>query len=266
MTTAIQKQQDDKIIASIVLHGDVSGLADAEKVRYYASVCERVGLDPTTQPFQLLKLNGKEVMYATKAATEQLTKIHKVSHEIRDRQTIEGVHIVYVRAIGADSRFEDSSGAVNIQGLRGDGLANALMKAETKAKRRSTLSLLGMGMLDESEVETIPNAQPIPTTPPAKMPEVVNASTVVDNAEQTFEPSPAEVRQQADAVLGTRADELRNQNERMPFGKHKGKFFKHIPVSDLENSLQWMTDKDPVKFEGLINKVKEFLVDSGLPF
>jgi hypothetical protein len=30
------------------------------------------------------------------------------------------------------------------------------MKAETKAKRRVTLSIVGLGMLDESELETIP--------------------------------------------------------------------------------------------------------------
>jgi hypothetical protein len=33
---------------------------------------------------------------------------------------------------------------------------NGLMKAETTAKRRATLSILGLGMLDETEIETIP--------------------------------------------------------------------------------------------------------------
>jgi len=40
--------------------------------------------------------------------------------------------------------------------LKGDALANALMKCETKAKRRVTLSLAGLGWLDETELETIP--------------------------------------------------------------------------------------------------------------
>jgi hypothetical protein len=38
-------------------------------------------------------------------------------------------------------------------------LANALMKAETKAKRRVTLSIAGLGWLDETELETIPQAR-----------------------------------------------------------------------------------------------------------
>lgn len=38
----------------------------------------------------------------------------------------------------------------------GDALANALMKAGTKSKRRVTLSIAALGWLDETEVETIP--------------------------------------------------------------------------------------------------------------
>ena len=54
-----------------------------------------------------------------------------------------------------------------IAGLKGDALANGLMKAETKAKRRCTLSLCGLGMLDESEIETIPGAVRAPAALPA---------------------------------------------------------------------------------------------------
>jgi hypothetical protein len=42
------------------------------------------------------------------------------------------------------------------------------MKATTKAKRRATLSICGLGWLDETEVETIPHArtgEPAPITP-----------------------------------------------------------------------------------------------------
>ena len=42
-----------------------------------------------------------------------------------------------------------------------------MMKAETKAKRRVTLSICGLGMLDETEVETIPHAYPVPPPAPA---------------------------------------------------------------------------------------------------
>jgi hypothetical protein len=45
---------------------------------------------------------------------------------------------------------------VPIGSLKGDSLCNALMKGETKAKRRVTLSIAGLGWLDETELETIP--------------------------------------------------------------------------------------------------------------
>jgi len=40
----------------------------------------------------------------------------------------------------------------------GEARANLMMKAETKAKRRVTLSICGLGMLDETEVESLPPA------------------------------------------------------------------------------------------------------------
>ena len=41
-----------------------------------------------------------------------------------------------------------------------------MVTGNTKAKRRLTLSLCGLGMLDETEIETIPNAQPAAITDP----------------------------------------------------------------------------------------------------
>ena len=55
-------------------------------------------------------------------------------------------------------RTDESVGAVSLEGLKGDHRANALMKCETKAKRRVTLSICGLTFLDESEIESIPGA------------------------------------------------------------------------------------------------------------
>jgi len=149
-----------EIIESLVLNGDLSKLNPKQKVEYYNAFCARLGLDPATQPFKILKLNGKEVLYCDRSGAQQLNKKYEVSHQIVSRDYVEsaGVYQVTARAsIGA--RFTDSIGAVNIQGLKGDAYANAIMKAETKAKRRATLDLLGLGMLDETETDSIPNAQ-----------------------------------------------------------------------------------------------------------
>ena len=153
-------------MSSIVFKGDISGLTTEQKMEYFRSLCERLDIDPLTQPFQILRLQGKEVLYCTKAGTEQLSNKHKVSHEIRKTETLNDVYIVHVRASTSDGRFVDSSGVVSLKDsfgklLTGNDLPNAIMKAETKAKRRATLSIVGLGMIDETEIETIKDAKPV---------------------------------------------------------------------------------------------------------
>ena len=229
MEQALIKQGDAKlsqlspdVISNIVLKGDLSGLNPSQKVAYYNSVCERVGVDPATQPFQLLNLSGKQVLYCSKAGAEQLTKLHKISHEVKDRQTVNDVFVVYVRAIEPGGRFEDSSGAVSIGGIKGDNLANALMKAETKAKRRSTLSLLGLGMLDETEIETIPGAQRV----------AVGESLPVSPVE-----IPVQGGQTA-TVEGVTFTEFDPRKEEITFGKHRGLLWIEIP----NDYVQWLEE------------------------
>ena len=152
---------DENIISSIVINGDISKLSPQQKVEYYRQFCERLGLDPLSQPFKLLRLNGKEVLYCDRTGAQQLNKLHKVSYEIKARETVNGCYVVTAQASTPDGRKTESIGAVTIDNLRGDALCNAMMKAETKAKRRATLDLLGLGILDEIETDTIPNAQKV---------------------------------------------------------------------------------------------------------
>lgn len=121
-------------------------------MQYYKSVCESLGLNPLTRPFAYISLNNKLTLYALKDCTEQLRKIHEVSIEIKSREAIEGVYVVTVLATNKTGRKDESVGAVAFENLKGEARANALMKAETKAKRRVTLSFCGLGMLDETEV------------------------------------------------------------------------------------------------------------------
>jgi hypothetical protein len=63
--------------------------------------------------------------------------------------------VVTANAQDAKGRVDESTGAVPVEGVKGESLANAMMKAETKAKRRVTLSICGLGLLDESEVGSV---------------------------------------------------------------------------------------------------------------
>jgi hypothetical protein len=157
---------DVAAVEALLVSGDLSKLDAEQRVYYYGKTCQSLGLNPLTRPFDYINLNGKLVLYARKDATEQIRKIRGVSIEINETKAVEGVFVVVAKATDRDGRIDSATGAVNIQGLRGDALANAMMKAETKAKRRVTLSIAGLGLLDETELETIPGASPSPTPPP----------------------------------------------------------------------------------------------------
>ena len=149
---------DPAIQESIVLRGDLSGLNEQQKKNYYLFRCRQVGLDPAAKPFDLLKLNGKEILYANAGATQQLCSIHKLSTQITHRERIDDIYVVSVRVTAADGRVSENQGAVSVGAARGDALANAILKATTKAIRRAVLAHCGLGMMDETEVETIPGA------------------------------------------------------------------------------------------------------------
>ena len=145
-------------IERVLLSGDLAKLTPEQRLSYYKAVCDSVGLNPLTQPFQYLHLNGKTVLYAAKSCTDQLRSIHGVSVLELSESTVGDVFVVTAKVQNAKGRIDMAKGAVTLGSLRGDALANALMKCETKAKRRATLSICGLGILDETEIETIPNA------------------------------------------------------------------------------------------------------------
>lgn len=163
---AVTKQEGTELLERVVIGGDLAKLSSTERMTYYAQVCTSVGLNPLTRPFEYITLNGKLTLYARRDATDQLRSLKGVSVEIKSREVVEGCYVVTARATlpaglgaGAKDRQDESIGAVVLGDLKGEARANAIMKAETKAKRRVTLSICGLGLLDETEVETIPDAK-----------------------------------------------------------------------------------------------------------
>lgn len=197
----VQSQMLSAKAEALIASGDLTELSAVERVTWYKMRCDAAGLDWRTQPFQYLKLNGKTVLYATKTASEQAAETRGVSLEILSRDRMDGLFVVTCRAKDKSGRGTDSIGAVAIENLRGEALANALMKAETKAKRRAVLSFCGLGMLDETEIDSVPGAAvlpiedahasaPMPTEPPNLRFSHINQES--EQAQQQEEP-PKEV-------------------------------------------------------------------------
>ena len=150
---------DPITIGKLVLSGDMKGLTPVQQVDYYNYRCQQAGLDPAAKPFDILTLNGKTILYANAACTQQLTSIHKLSHTITSRELVDGIYCVFCKVTGPDGRSTENMGAVPVDSLKGEAKANAYLKATTKAIRRTVLAHCGLGMMDETETVTIPGAK-----------------------------------------------------------------------------------------------------------
>jgi hypothetical protein len=150
-----------EVVEKVVIGGDLAGLSAAQRADYYSAVCRSLGLNPLTKPFEYLTLNGKLRLYALRDCADQLRRLHAISIHISNRERMNDIYVVTARAKDRHGREDESTGAVTVGDLKGDALANALMKAETKAKRRVTLSIAGLGWLDETELDTILPSRPL---------------------------------------------------------------------------------------------------------
>src|SRR5262245_45823135 len=124
------KEITARTLETVLLQGDLSLLTPTERLTYYNRLCESLGLNPLSRPFEYLTLNRKLVLYARRDCTDQLRAARKISISIIAREWHESVYCVVARATDPTGRQDESLGAVNCAGLKGEALANAMMKAE----------------------------------------------------------------------------------------------------------------------------------------
>jgi hypothetical protein len=162
------------VIERVIIQGDLSGLTAEQRVVYYNRVCDSIGVNPDTQPFEYVIYQGKLKLYARRDCADQLRKIHGINIEIVSQELSDGLLSIHVRAKDKTGRVDEDLGVVPFSdALKGEIRANTVMKAITKAKRRVTLSIAGLGFLDETEVEDIPGAKLLDQKPPAPAPNVL---------------------------------------------------------------------------------------------
>jgi hypothetical protein len=148
-------------LEQVVIVGDLAKLTPADRVMYYQETCRSLGLNPLTKPFQYIVLNGRLTLYATRTATDQLRALRGISIDRIEHEELADIYTVTVYGHDQTGRTDTDAGSVAIGSLKGENRANAIMKAITKGKRRLTLSLAGLGWLDEVEVGSIPSARPV---------------------------------------------------------------------------------------------------------
>ena len=170
----------DAIVEEVTLAGGDLAKLSPEKRKYYVRhKADAYGLNHLLEPFALLMLDNKLTLYVTRAGTDQIRRKENISVRITAREEHDGMYIVTCAASTPDGRTDEAVGAVPlvqpvgewktdartgrryfvadptgaVRGLDPKDRANAIMKCETKAKRRATISIAGLGMLDESELD-----------------------------------------------------------------------------------------------------------------
>jgi hypothetical protein len=168
MTTSLQTTEKQPLETAIPLDmsigamqeafaGNLAKLTEDQRLKFYALKCKASGLNPFNQPFEWIVLNGKLQLYAKKGCAEELAKIHNVSTEIISREMSDCILIVRGRFTMPNGRKDEAIGAVPYNDKMAPvDKANAVMKCETKCKRRGWISICSLGMIDESELDTVP--------------------------------------------------------------------------------------------------------------
>jgi hypothetical protein len=175
---------DLNLIKKILKTDNLATLTQQEREEYYLARCEALGLDPLSKPFSYLEMkDGKggtrTILYFNKNASDQLRgklKIKfgkpefkksdcgeylqaEVMFELPDgRVEFATAAVPLVKEDVAWNKLPDGSKVKVVKGilqLSPDEKANAVMKLETKLKNRATMSAMGSGMMDESELDTL---------------------------------------------------------------------------------------------------------------
>jgi hypothetical protein len=150
---------DPAVIESIVIKGDLSQrLKPAQKVAYYNYRCQQAGLDPAAKPFDLLKLNGKEVLYANAQCTQQLCAIHKLSTQVTHREKMDDIYLVSVELQGLTVDFLKTKGQWQLHTSKGMPLPMQSLKPRPKRSAGQSSATLDLGCL--MKLKSKPSPEP----------------------------------------------------------------------------------------------------------
>ncbi len=190
-----------EVMDMVLGHGDLSKLDARGRVELIVALSNGIGVNPLGSPFRYILMRGeggqkKLVLYFMATGAEQLRAVHGVLTHITSRVTENNMRIVTCEAsLPGTDRMVESLGIVALEDYKGNKLqgqryADALMKADTKALRRATLSLLGMTWL--TSVLSVPATEDViaELDMDAKTGEILNQD-VIDAQIERDEAAPA---------------------------------------------------------------------------
>jgi hypothetical protein len=157
---AVREQAGIAALEHVLGTGDLAQLSNTERVGHYLRVCRSLGLNPLSRPFDWIFFRDpdgteKLQLYPNQSCAAQLRRQHQMRLEVTRRDTIGEMFVVEVKATTPDGREDFASKYVPLTNkygrLNGQQYANALMKAETGAKRRVTFSMVGLALPPDTD-------------------------------------------------------------------------------------------------------------------
>lgn len=168
--TTYQQKIPASVLNKFLQTGDVISFTDEQKLLIMQMLCEKYGLDPVTRPLDLIKMPqsnntpAREIVYLTANGCELIAAKWKMSFKIKEKGIDKDAGVAYFVLEGRipeTDRSDESTAYVqcvrkNIKNepeyFFGTDMANALMKCETKARRRLIKRLTGLDYIDEDDI------------------------------------------------------------------------------------------------------------------
>lgn len=198
---------------AILARGNIASLSEEDRTKYILALCDALALDPRFKPIDLISGQGGTVTpYLNRGATDSLARregIQRTTVVAPKEVEINGVKCVLCVARATDvktGRYEERvATAVN------KDPGNSFMKVETKAIRRATIALLGIGLLDESELDGIRGADALADMARAQaLEEHVQATTerIAKELPQLARDTPEELKRAKASLWSSQVEQL----------------------------------------------------------
>jgi hypothetical protein len=241
MGNMIQIPQD--VAAKIILNGDIKPLNNEQRAQYLMYRAEQLGLDPLCRPFDLIESGGKVALYANKEAAAQLNRKHALSATCVKEEVLfnNTVYKVTYGVKGPADRYTEDCSAIALtyadkegqKPLAAAGIADAIKKCHTSAKRRAILAHCGCGANDPKEDEPL---------------------IVVDNGTPAPAPQKEELKQVDVKVkdMPKAEDKQKTEEKILPksFGAWQGEIVSVLPQELPDKTPCWtVTGKDGTVFK-----------------
>jgi hypothetical protein len=157
-----------KDIADFLITGNLASFSKEKQIELMVNICKEVGVSPILRPLQLINFQGKSIWYLSASGAEAIAaKLGIIIETLEEKElTDKCVAMIRVKGTLPNGRTDTATaylsiGSANLKGevttLKGEAYANAMMKLESKARRRLIVRLAGLKdeyVPEESEIET----------------------------------------------------------------------------------------------------------------